>query len=269
MFHISRVEIEGFWGKHKVESDFFPDVNIFIGKNGTGKTTFMNILLSVLQVDLSTLISYEFKNILIRLRDDDSKTRTIKVNRNDRVGLPFEEITYRVGSRSFLMQVYERDYEIRRPARLRIKGSDQYETLKVQLNELVSISSLSVHRTSAVVIREEEYTRRNNFPHPPIDQRLSELMQQLTSYQLSLELKARRVSSDFQKDVLASMLYDPDFDKWDLQEALNIELGKVKDELSKAYLELGALDDKVQKKIDSHIKILVVAQSEERASDKL
>lgn len=255
MFHISRVEIEGFWGKHKVESDFFPDVNIFIGKNGTGKTTFMNILQSVLQVDLPTLISYEFKNILIRLRSD-SKTRTIRVNRNDKAGLPFEEVTYRVGSRSFKMQVYERDYEISRPARLRLRVSDQYETLKAQLNELVSVSSLSVHRTSVALFRDEEYPRRHNFPHPPIDLRLNELMQQLTRYQLSLELKARRVSADFQKDVLASMLYDPNFDKWELKEALNIELGKVKQELSKAYKELGALDEKVQKKIDTHIKIL-------------
>jgi predicted ATP-dependent endonuclease of OLD family len=255
MFHISRVEITGFWGKHKVEADFLPDVNIFIGKNGTGKTTFMNILQSVLQVDLPTLISYEFKSIVMRLRSD-SKTRTIKVERNDKADLPFEEVTYRVGARSFKMQVFERDYELGRPVRHRLKFRDQYEALKLQLNELVRVSSLSVHRTSATLVREEEYPRRHNYPHPPIDQRLSELMQQLTRYQLSLELKARRVSSEFQKDVLASMLYDPDFDKWDLQEALNVELGKEKQELSKAYSELGALDDKVQKKIDTHIEIL-------------
>jgi predicted ATPase len=255
MFHISRVEIEGFWGKHKVESDFFPDVNIFIGKNGTGKTTFMNILQSVLQVDLPTLISYEFKNILIRLRAG-SKTRTIKVERNDKTGVPFEEVTYRVGSRSFKMQVFERDYELGRTSRHRLRFSDQYEALKLQLNELVRVSSLSVHRTSIAIYREEEYPRRHNFPHPPIDQRLNELMQQLTKYQLSLELNARRVSSVFEKDVLASMLYDPEFDKWDLEEALKVELGKEKQELSKAYRELGALDENVQKKIDAHIEIL-------------
>jgi predicted ATPase len=44
MFRLKNVDIKSFWGQYSIVSDFNPDVNIFIGRNGTGKTTFINIL---------------------------------------------------------------------------------------------------------------------------------------------------------------------------------------------------------------------------------
>ncbi|EDC1217802.1 ATP-binding protein, partial [Salmonella enterica] len=39
MFRLSSVKIEGFWGRLNASCSFNEDVNIIIGRNGTGKTT--------------------------------------------------------------------------------------------------------------------------------------------------------------------------------------------------------------------------------------
>ncbi|MBD2565995.1 MULTISPECIES: AAA family ATPase [Nostoc] len=54
---IKDVEIKGFWGRSKASASFFEDVTIFIGLNGTGKTTFISLISSVLNVDIVQLSS--------------------------------------------------------------------------------------------------------------------------------------------------------------------------------------------------------------------
>lgn len=267
MFHIKNVEIEGFWGKHFIETEFFPEVNIFIGKNGTGKTTFMNILQGILQVDIQSLVTLEFYKVTIKLVNK-SKTRTIKVERKDNPEFPYETMTFRVGSKVFHLQVFQGDIHYRRQIMRRPKFLEQYEILKSEINNLVEVSSLSVHRAVYAKQDSDEYLVRNSQQKSAIDERLEELMQLLTRYQLSLELQARKISSAFEKNVLVSMLYDQQFDKWDLQDALSVELGKEKIELSKAYRELGALDDEVSKKIEKHIRALNASMKRLRESQK-
>lgn len=255
MFHIKSVDIDGFWGKHFIKSDFFPDVNIFIGKNGTGKTTFMNLLQAVLQVDLVMLMSLEFSSITIKLGTKD-KVRTIKVEREDNSEVPFEVFIFKIATKNYRFQILESDLNPRRMITRRPRFAEQYEALKEEIDSLVRVASLSVHRAVYAVSEGDEFARRQLPPKSAIDQRLEELMQQLTRYQLALELQARKVSSDFEKDVLVSMLYDQQFDKWDLKDISNVELSKEKTDLSKAYQELRILDDNVAKKIDTHIKAL-------------
>ncbi|MDC5564542.1 AAA family ATPase, partial [Acinetobacter baumannii] len=48
MYKVEQVEINQFWHRFDAKCDFNNDVNIIIGRNGTGKTTFMNILHSIL-----------------------------------------------------------------------------------------------------------------------------------------------------------------------------------------------------------------------------
>ena len=67
MFKLKDVTIEGFWGQHTISTDFNEDVNIFIGRNGTGKTTFINILQAIISVDLELLYSLQFDKIIVNL----------------------------------------------------------------------------------------------------------------------------------------------------------------------------------------------------------
>ncbi len=77
MFKIKYIKISGFWGEHTVETNFYSSVNVIIGRNGTGKTTFMSILHAVLTVDIEWLYDFEFNEVEIKLIDG-KKTKTVK-----------------------------------------------------------------------------------------------------------------------------------------------------------------------------------------------
>lgn len=72
---IKDVEVKGFWGRTTATASFFTDVTIFIGLNGTGKTTFINLISAVLTVDLFQLSSLQFEEITINLVDLNKKSR--------------------------------------------------------------------------------------------------------------------------------------------------------------------------------------------------
>jgi len=257
MFTINRVEIEGFWGKYKISTDFHSDINIFIGKNGTGKTTFINLLSAVLKGDLKSLLLHDFQKITIILSDEDSKNRTISVTKIESPETSLQNINYKIGTRSYKFTVSARDIDmLARNLRRRTMMSDSLVELEHEISKLVNISSLTVHRIT-FEYTEDDYRvgRRPDFIVPPIDQRLEELTQRLKGYQLTLAKQANEISSRLQKEVLASILFNPDFDKFLYNES-QIDLGKVKQELSRAYKELGAFDSSTPKKIDGHISAL-------------
>jgi len=75
MFKVKSIQITGFWGDGTATSTFHDDVNIIIGKNGTGKTTFMNIMHAVLAVDTDALLENYFQSTQITLFDGKGRGR--------------------------------------------------------------------------------------------------------------------------------------------------------------------------------------------------
>ena len=69
MYKIQSVDIKGFWHTKGISASFDEKVNIIIGRNGTGKTTFMNILQSILSVDTEGLFENYFDVATIELKD--------------------------------------------------------------------------------------------------------------------------------------------------------------------------------------------------------
>jgi len=91
MFKVTSISITGFWQSKQASSDFRDDVNIIIGRNGTGKTTFMNILHAVLAVDTEALYDNAFRSVHITL-SDGKRTRTIRADRAESPNSPFPPI---------------------------------------------------------------------------------------------------------------------------------------------------------------------------------
>lgn len=254
MFYISNVQISGFWGKHHVDVDLNREVNVFIGRNGTGKTTFINIVEAVLKVDLRMLMSLDFKEVRISLKDD-TKTRTIKAEKKDLSDAAFESITFSVGRNKFDLPLYATEMEFDRYYRRRPRLEEMYNSVQEQIHELVNISTLSVHRSSRQS-DDESIHRRVRELAPPVDQRLEGLMREFTSFQLRLSEKSNEISKQFQCDVLTSVLYDKDLDKVSLKEAYSADLDELQQKLTSAYRELGALDVVTEKKIEQHVTVL-------------
>jgi ATPase involved in DNA repair len=73
MYKIHSVKIDSFWHRFNAGGQFNETVNIIIGRNGTGKTTFMNILYAVLSVDIDGISANDFKSVSVILINNGKK----------------------------------------------------------------------------------------------------------------------------------------------------------------------------------------------------
>jgi len=249
MFKIQSVEITGFWQRFSASCTFNDDVNIIIGRNGTGKTTFMNILHSVLSVDIDTIDNNDFESIEIKLKNG-KQTKTIRAKKiNDDIS-PYFTIEYQISRRKYVVRAIQSD-DRRVAMHYRRKAIQESIELRTELAKLVSLSSLSVYRLRSG--EDFEIPDRNGLRAiTPVDFRLSQLLQQLTKYQLDLSQQARDIALDLQKEVLASILYSKE-DTYEINGLANFNKDKEKEDLLSAYNQLNANDNSVRRKIISHV----------------
>lgn len=249
MYKIKSVEIKGFWHTKEITASFDNEVNIIIGRNGTGKTTFMNILQSILSVDTEGLFENYFDMAVIDLRNG-SKFRKIYVERVEQNNLPFPLIKYKISNRSFTLPLFGPDESRPHSISLRRRTSEDVQIIKEQLSELVSISSLSVYRLGSDIDPEsrDRYVRKGA---STVDLRLQSLINRLTQYQLELSNRARLIAAELQRDVLVSLLYtsqDQNFPK------IPKEFDEIQErqKLTTAYKQLNVSGVDVSKKIQEH-----------------
>ena len=263
MFTVERVEIDGLWGQLSLETDLKQDVNIFIGDNGSGKTTFISILQAILTVDLELLSTLNFNEARLVLRSPREHRRiSVQKKTSD---IPYDIVIYKIGSEVTELPMVTREADDRR-IRMQTKLGDELAKVRDKISKLVKVSWLSVHRE----ILESEYRdyreyneyrsireRRHTVPRNPVDRRLQDLMIRLTAYQLELQAQSNKASTDFEKQVLASMLYDPKFDTWEYL-SMRVNLQKIRRGLLKAYKDLGVLDvdSDIENRIDDHVEKL-------------
>ncbi len=260
MYKVESILIVGFWqSKKKASSRFKEDVNIIIGKNGTGKTTFMNILHAVLAVDIDALYDNFFDSVEIKLVNGKRK-RTIRANRSDDTERPFPIVEYYISTRRYVFPLIGTDEGRLTSPTMRRRAAEAAQQIKVELSKLVSVTSLSVYRISGDTDPEtrERFTRR--VPSSPVDMRLTSLKQQLTQYQLELSNNARSISSELQRSVLTSLLFtgeQPQKSKYPKK----FDEANERQKLTSAYKQLGVSGTEISKKIKEHISAVATAFS--------
>lgn len=257
---IQSVEIKGFWGRQTASTKINKDVTIFIGENGTGKTTFVNSISAVLNVDFYQLARLSFDEIVIKLTDINNKnTKTIKVINDSKNNIPINHYEYKISRKSYDlvvdMPIFSRATRVLNDNRLlygRMHRSyrDQYIELKKELHNIVEVSEISVYRHSYNWENENDSIQSLS----AVDERLKKLLSGLSSYQLKLETKLNEISNDFQQKTLLSLLYSEDFDKFEREKIENqySTLEEQKNKIHKAFEELGIKDKKHD--IDKHIE---------------
>jgi len=252
MYKIREIKIDGFWYRFSAFCQFNDDVNIIIGRNGTGKTTFMNILHSILSVDMDGLMDNEFEAAEVKLVKGKS-VKTVKVTRANSRNLPFCSFEYRVSRKKYVVRGLLQD-DRRMPAHYRRRFIEESSELRQELSDLVSLSSLSVYRLRSgddFEIKDRSGKRLVS----PVDFRLSQLKSSLTHYQFEMSQKARSISSKLQKDVLASILYTGSSEN-NFEIPDSFDKTEEKKRLTNAYARLGAADSEVRKKISYHISAI-------------
>jgi len=262
MYKIHKIKVNGFWHRFDTECTFNDGVNIIIGKNGTGKTTFMNILYSVLAVDLEEINNNDFDSVEIYLNDGDKK-RTVKANKIDDERYPFTIFEYQISRKKYRVKLFTAD-EHRMPLSIKRRMHEESNEVRIVLDKLVSLSSLSVYRMRS----DDDYEVRDRHGSriiSPVDFRLSEILRQLTHYQLELSIKARDIASVLQKDVLASILYGKE-DADQPGYAIDFDKNDEKSRLISAYSQLNAIDSEVRRKIGFHVSSIDTAIEELKTS---
>lgn len=249
MYKVQKFEIDGFWHRIEAQCDFSEDVNIIIGKNGTGKTTFMNILHAVLIVDIAGLSENDFDSAKIILIKGANK-RTISVKKIEDDTYPFPMVEYKISNGCWKVPLMISDNR-RVSLSFRRRQQEEINEIRQELDELVSVSSLSVYRLRS----DDDYEVRDRHGSrilSPVDYRLGQALRGLTQFQLEVSEKAQLVSEELQKEVLASILYSEDDAQQEGWE-LNFEKDKEQTRLVSAYTQLNSLDSIIRKKIRFHV----------------
>ena len=250
MYKIKSVKIDGFWHRLTGNCIFDDDINIIIGRNGTGKTTFMNILHSVLMIDMNGLSDDNFEKVEIVLKNGD-RTKTIKVRKLPEADFRgYFIFEYQISNKKYKLRIFgEQNYY---PNSLKRRFEEESEVIRNELKDIVSISSLSVYRlrnSGDLEIRD----KTGKHIVSAVDFKLSELLQGFTKYQLELTQQVNIISSKLQKDVLASILYAGKRRiKKDLLDSFDEDTEK--ENLTSAFKQLKVFDNSLKHKINEHVK---------------
>lgn len=252
MYKIESVKINNFWRRFNAECEFNHNVNIIIGKNGTGKTTFMNILNAILSVDIEGINNSDFESAVIILKDGKSK-KTINVKKSESLNSPFFMVEYQITRKKYYVRVISSD-DRRFAPYYRKKAIEDAEEVRSELRKIVSLSSLSVYRLRS---GDTQDFRDRQINQTPVDYRLSQLLQNLTRFQLELSQKARDVALELQREVLASILYNKEtIESYKPEALLQFNKETERSRLISAYNQLNAMTSKIRRKIDIHVEAI-------------
>ena len=246
---IKHVSIEKLWGIKNISTDFDPNVNIFIGSNGSSKTTFLNLIEAVLVCDINTFMNIDFECIYLEFQSEE--IGFVKVQRYYTEEAPAIRYTfindevYEIICSEMLLRPYARN-----------KQKDIYLILKEKLSRITSISWLSINRDNfsfSEVDRGREYIDRiKNL----VDLKIQELVKKLLVYQLQLESEANKDAIKFKEEVLSLMLYNETFDNYNENNIKNFEstdIESMKRALYKAFNKLGVAKVDKNELIQNHI----------------
>lgn len=201
---IKSVDVKGLWEVKNIHVDLFEDVNILIGGNGSGKTTFLRLVEALLNVDLGAIDDLTFDEVIITINDVDGKKIIVRrimediVTPNYRYIFPDGEIVDMKTSDGRILY------------RGRLSSRNLYQHLKEKLEEMFRVSWLSINRLNENTDKADRRFIDNN--RTDVDLKLNLLMTQIVSYRLQLETKVNERTRKFNEDIVSMMLYNKSFD---------------------------------------------------------
>lgn len=222
MHTLKSIEITGFRGKSKkISLPIDRYANFLIGRNGTGKTTFINLIKAMLTANVDVLRSTEFRSADLRFKDEKSRKVARLTIKNVVEPDVLEAITYEYRDSS---NAAPKTYEIyvRQARRIRLPNTkttrtffeNDYEREMVGqrelarvLNKLIDVTWLSLHRkdTDSFYEEHEEWQEEQRYTST-VDEKLEQIFHGLSSYFFRLDAKIADRMRDFQKQSFLSFL---------------------------------------------------------------
>ena len=263
-YFIESFKITELWGYRDINLTFNSDVNILIGPNASGKTTILNILHSILLLDVPSLLNVNFAQAEIKLKEFEGESvQIVKIHFVGRVlKLSLEQEEHEIDmdemedlfGREFvhLPPLSEGGYSVRnRSTRQLVRGRVVPEQLYDELTALVPIVWLPVNRLPVTEEEVERYTRTDSVES--IDLRLNELLYELSDYHSRLNTQLSERYEKFEHQVLLEMLYNKEHDQLDSL-SFSLPTQAEKDQLLGAFEAAELLDEKMRIRIDEHFE---------------
>lgn len=256
-YFIESFKIDKLWGNQNIDIPFNKDVNVLIGPNGSGKTTVLTLLHSILSGDLRSVVNFNFQQAKIGLKSfKGNSVRTVKVDIGEeflklKVGkkeyeAPIDIFFRRRPVRSLLRDFYERDNVI---TNLLSEDIDSEST------PIVPLIWLPVSRRLPLTENDEERHIRTERSES-VDLRLKELLDRLSRYYLILNAQFSERRREFEGQALSTMLYSKEHDQLDSMlnsiSSFPLPTKPEKTQLLNAFKATGFLDEKMQTQIDDY-----------------
>ena len=266
MNFINKVFISGFWGDKNLQFDFNEDVNFLIGINGSGKTTVINLIVSALVADFSTLDQIEFESITITLKESEGRKKPeVIVIKKAIDGSPFRAIEYRIkNSASEKAIIYSLDdfqermmyRDVPRQMLSREMRKIYGNSIVEHLSQLAQVSWLSVHRASPIDERERKVFEST------VDRKLDELSNRLVRYFSTLGRHGSILLEKFQETIFLSMLVGKNQRELFRPNA-ELDLEGEKKALNAIFKQFNLDEKKYTTRVDNHFTTL------QKATEKL
>lgn len=191
--------------------------------------------------------------VKIRSFDYKSKsTKTIKVVPIDN-GFSFKisNKKFDVSSRT-VRHLRSRTKDLDRLYQLSLFGRDDLDGLTQELDGLVPAAWLPVTRRLPIPDAEQEPFESRKNPLESVDDRLRQLLSELSQYRLSLDTKLSERYKEFERQVLSIFLYDKKLDTFQTLKVDTSVTEEEKQKLIQAFDQAELLDKDMLRRIDEH-----------------
>lgn len=213
-YTIRHVTIEGLWGVKDFDTDLHNDINVLIGKNGSNKTTFINLIEACLTVNRRLLRQISFKKVVFLLQDERQEENILIVERGKVDGS--EVVRYynaEFGFKTVTLYGEERN-------RHRImEGRLNHMQIVGILKSMINICWLPISRSDEQEDGGSYEDFRRNM-RLSVDDKLIELLKELAVYRLRLLEQTNKYTNELNQKALSLLLYD---DTTDNSESFGID----------------------------------------------
>ncbi len=214
MHKLKSIEVTGFRGQaNPIKITLKPDANFIIGRNGTGKTTFINLLNAGLTVDLPALRETKFIAIDFKFKRNGARnTPHIRIHKSPNDFEPI--ITYSVRENSKedfqdfeILTARSRAQNFSEHSKRAFLNASNIKRLKDRISVIFDTTWLSLQRSSEAVETDDvEIVLEENDTRSDVDRKLDHVINELVRYFSRLDKLVSDQTQEFQKRWFLSFL---------------------------------------------------------------
>lgn len=217
MHKIKSIFVSGFRRQQRnIRLDLSADANFLIGRNGTGKTSLINLINACLSIDVSVLKSVVFDEVVIKLKETGKiSVPSIEIKRENstKYGLQiFYLLRENASSGPETFTVYSgRRRNIARDTenfQILVNRGSNIRGLRDRLSSMIHHTWLSLHRGQEIYheVPVDEYEHEMGEILPGVDVKLNDVLQRIRQFYFTLDKQVSDLTRQFQKDWFLSFL---------------------------------------------------------------